>query len=378
MIPGKKTVFCMLSHPFAKGAKGWGTGMSVSDFPAFPTSLRFSYVLHETLEIAMLTAVMTTPEVGETLDHYLLEAEVARSGMSTLYRATDLRTGRTVAVKVPHPEMEADPVLLERFRREEEIGQEIDHPGVVKTYDGEERSRRYMVIEWVEGRLLRDILNEERRLPIDRAVALTMSICDALDNLHKHGVVHRDLKPENIMVCEGDGIKIIDFGIAMKEDARRITHTSLTPALGTPDYISPEQVKGQRGDQRSDIYALGAMLYEMLTGQPPFTGQNPLVVLNERVLNDPTPARELNPDLSPQLQEILARALERDPRHRYSTAAEMAWELEHQELVGVDDQERRPSLRSRLSLNGARLALYAGLALVPIALFVMMLLLARR
>ena len=130
-----------------------------------------------------------------------------------------------VAVKVPHPEMEADPVLLERFRREEEIGQEIDHPGVVKTFDGEDRSRRYMVIEWVDGRLLRAILNEERKLPIDRAVALTIAICDALDNLHKHGVVHRDLKPENIMVCDGDRIKIIDFGIAMKEDARRITQT---------------------------------------------------------------------------------------------------------------------------------------------------------
>jgi eukaryotic-like serine/threonine-protein kinase len=326
----------------------------------------------------MLTVVMTTPEVGETLDHYRLDAEVARSGMSTLYRATDLRSGRIVAVKLPHPEMEANPVLLERFRREEQIGQEIDHPGVVKTYDGEERSRRYMVIEWVEGRLLRDLLNEEQKLPIDRAVALTMSICDALDNLHKHGVVHRDLKPENIMVCEGDRIKIIDFGIAKREDARRITHTSITPAMGTPDYISPEQVKGQRGDQRSDIYALGAMLYEMLTGQPPFTGQNPLVVLNERVLTDPRPARELNPDLSPQLQEILYRALERDPRHRYSTAVEMAWELEHQELVGVDDGERRLSLRSRLSVNGARLAIYAGLALIPIALFVAMLLLARR
>ncbi|MFZ0336957.1 MAG: serine/threonine-protein kinase [Terracidiphilus sp.] len=326
----------------------------------------------------MLTAVMTTPEAGETLDHYRLEAEVARSGMATLFRATDSRTGRTVAVKVPHPEMEADPVLLERFRREEEIGQEIDHPGVVKTYAGEKRSRPYMVIEWVEGRLLRDILNAERKLPIDRAVALAISICDALDNLHKHGVVHRDLKPENIMVLGDDRIKIIDFGIALKEDARRITQTSLTPALGTPDYISPEQVKGQRGDQRSDIYALGAMLYEMLTGQPPFTGQNPLVVLNERVLTDPQPARELNAAISPQLQEILARALERDPRHRYSTAAEMAWELEHQELVGVDDHERRPSLRSRLSLNGPRLAMYAGIVLIPIALFVVMLLLARR
>src|ERR1017187_10352760 len=147
----------------------------------------------------MLYALMTTLEAGDTLDHYRLDATVARSGMSTLFKATDLKDGRPVAIKVPHAEMEADPVLVERFRREQEIGQELDHPGVVKTFDGEERSRLYMVIEWVDGRLLRAILNEEGlnekgKLPIDRAVALTMSICDALDNLHKHGVVHRDLK----------------------------------------------------------------------------------------------------------------------------------------------------------------------------------------
>lgn len=326
----------------------------------------------------MLAAAMTELEVGEILDHYRLDAEVARTGMSTLYRATDLRSGRTVALKIPRAELEADPILLERFRREEAIGQEIDHPGVVKTYDGEQRSRLYMVIEWVDGRLLRSILNEERRFPIERAVALTVALCEALDNLHKHGVVHRDLKPENIMVLADDRIKIIDFGIALKEDARRITQTSLTPALGTPDYISPEQVKGQRGDQRSDIYALGAMLYEMLTGQPPFTGANPLVVLNERVQNDPKPVRELNSDVSPQLQEILFRALERDPRNRYATAAEMAWELEHQELVGIDEDSRRPSLRSRLGLSWGKVALYAAIVLVPVALFVVMLLMAHK
>ena len=326
----------------------------------------------------MLTLVMTKLEAGDTLDHYRLDAEVARSGMSTLFRATDLRTGRQVALKVPHPEMEADPVLLERFRREEEIGQEIDHPGVVKTFDGEERSRRYMVIEWVDGRLLRAILNEERKLLIDRAVALTIAVCDALDNLHKHGVVHRDLKPENIMVCDGDRIKIIDFGIAMKEDARRITHVGLTPALGTPDYISPEQVMGQRGDQRSDVYALGAMLYEMLTGQPPFTGPSPLAVMNERVVTDPAPVRELEPEISPELEEILFRALARDPRRRYSTAAEMAWELEHQELVGVESGSHRPVMLGRFAINRRKLVLYAALAVVPLALFVVMLLLARQ
>ncbi len=297
--------------------------------------------------------------------------------MSTLFRATDLRNGRQVAVKVPHPEMEADPVLLERFRREEEIGQELDHPGIVKTYDGEERSRRYMVIEWVEGRLLRAILNEERKLPIDRAVALTLAICDALDNMHKHGVVHRDLKPENIMVCDDDHIKIIDFGIAMKEDARRITHAALTPALGTPDYISPEQVKGQRGDQRSDIYALGAMLYEMLTGQPPFTGPNPLAVMNERVLIDPEPARELNPEISPAVGgDSVSRAGARPApplpdrrRDGMGTGAPGA---------GGRGRAAPAGPRAQAICDNARRSLYAGLALVPVVLFVVMLLLARR
>ena len=271
--------------------------------------------------IVMLYELMTTLEIGETLDHYRLDAMVAHSRMSTLFKATDLRDGRQVAIKIPHEEMEADPVLLERFRREEEIGQELDHPGVVKTFDGEERSRVYMVIEWVEGRLLRSILNQKCRdegcrMPVERAVKIALGICDALDYMHKHGVVHRDLKPENIMVDGDDRIKLIDFGIAMKEDARRLTFVNLSSTLGTPDYISPEQVKGQRGDQRSDIYALGVMLYEMLTGETPFSGPNPLAVMNERVLHDPRPARKL--------------------------------------------------------------MLYAGLALVPIVLFGLMLLLARR
>jgi len=324
----------------------------------------------------------TTLETGEILDHYRIEATVAHSGMSMLFRATDLNDGRQVAIKLPLPEMEADPVLIERFKREQEIGQELDHPGVVKTYDGEERSRLYMVIEWVEGRLLRTILNEECqkqkcRLPVERAVQITLGICDVLDYMHKHGVVHRDLKPENIMVMAEDRIKLIDFGIAMKQDARRLTFANLSPTLGTPDYISPEQVKGQRGDQRSDIYSLGIMFYEMLTGQTPFSGPNPFAVMNERVLNDPKPARKLNPEISPELQEILNRALERDPRHRYATASEMAWELEHQEQVGVEAGERRPAPRGRIFPNRRKLLLYAGLALAPLALFGLMLLLAR-
>jgi serine/threonine protein kinase len=318
---------------------------------------------------------MNPIEPGDTLDHYRIDATVARSGMSMLFRATDLVNGRQVAVKVPHADMAADPVLFERFKREEEIGQLLDHSGIVKTYNDEERSRAYMVIEWVDGRLLRNLLNEEKKFPIERAVRIALGICDALDYMHKHGIVHRDLKPENVMVDAQDHVKLIDFGIAMKEDARRLTFVNLSATMGTPDYISPEQVKGQRGDQRSDIYALGIMLYEMLTGRVPFVEPNPLAAMNERLLNDPTPPRDLNPEISPELQEILYRALERDPRHRYPTAHEMAWDLEHQEQVGVEERGSGPVNR-RKGLNKMML-LYAGLALVPVLLFGLMLLLAR-
>jgi len=320
---------------------------------------------------------MTTYEAGDTLDHYRIEAVVAHSGMAVLYRATDLDSGAAVAIKVPLPEMEADPVLLERFKREQEIGLSVDHPGVVKTFADEKRCRLYMVIEWVDGRLLRTVLNQEKKLPIERAVKITLGICDALDYMHKRGIIHRDLKPENVMVFPDDEIKLIDFGVAMKEDARRLTFVNVSSLLGTPDYISPEQVKGGRGDQRSDIYSVGIILYEMLTGVVPFVGPNPLAVMNARVLNDVKPPRELNPEISPELEEILFRALEREPRHRYATASEMMWDLEHQEQVGVEPRSDRPVKLAGRKFN-RKMLLYAAMALVPVVLFALMLMLARR
>src|SRR6202007_1143760 len=254
---------------------------------------------------------------GDQLDHYRIEGVAARSGMATIFRGTDLSNGRAVAIKVPHPEMEADPVLFDRFQREEDIGRKLDHPGVVKVFDNEERSRRYMVLEWVDGRLLRQILNEQKKLPPKRAIRITLEICRALDYIHSQGVAHRDLKPENIMVGSDVQVKLIDFGIAANAGSRRLTFAKLTEAMGTPDYISPEQVKGKRGDARSDIYSLGVMFYEMLTGKVPFTGPNPFVIMNERLLNYPMPPREANPAISAQLQEIIYRALERDPAKRY-------------------------------------------------------------
>jgi len=321
---------------------------------------------------------MASLHPGDTLDHYRIEKLVARSGMASIFRGTDLRNNRDVAIKVPHPEMESDPTFYERFKREEKIGTELDHPAVMKVFADEDRSQMYMVLEWVDGRLLRQILIEEKKLPPERAVRIARAVLDALGYIHSHGVVHRDLKPENIMVDSQDRVKLIDFGIAGAEGSRRLTFAKLTAAMGTPDYISPEQVKGKRGDGRSDLYALGIILYEMLTGEVPFHGPNAFVIMNDRLLNSFMPPRELNPEISPQLQEVIYRALERDPKNRYANAHEFAGDLEHLDKIGVSDRPEMHDWRKKRSPWGRRIAFYVMLALIPVAIFWLLLYVARR
>jgi len=315
-------------------------------------------------------------EPGAQVDSYRIEAPIAKSGMATIFRATDMRDGSTVALKIPHPDMEADPILSDRFKREAEIGERLRHPNVMQVYGGDRRSRVYMVMEWCHGRLLRKIL-QEGRMPRERAIHIAIEVLKALDYIHSNGVVHRDLKPENVMVDDDDHIKLIDFGIAGDTISRRLTYANFTSMLGTPDYIAPEQVKGKRGDGRTDLYSMGVILYEMLTGKLPFSGPSPMATMNDRLLNHPLPPSVADPSVSPQLQEIIYRALERDPKNRYATAQEFIRDLEHPDQVGVEERPELLNWQKRKSQLSRKILYYAGLALIPVVILLIMVLISR-
>jgi serine/threonine-protein kinase len=314
---------------------------------------------------------MSSVRAGDTLDHYQIDCLVARSGMASIFRGIDTRDGKAVAIKIPHTELEADIQFWERFQREAKIGLAMDHPGVMKVYNDPKPGKFYMVLEWVDGKLLRNVLHdaEGKKLSQEQAIRLALRILEALEYLHSRGVTHRDLKPENIMIDEQDRIKLIDFGIGSLEGSRRLTYTGITGVMGSPDYISPEQVKGKRGDSRCDLYSMGVILYEMLTGKIPFSGPNALAIMNARLMGGPVPPREIEPAISPQLQEILYRAMEREPDERYQTAREFATDLVNPQQVKLKGRAPMAEPRARRTPEGRQIATYALLALIPLVIF---------
>lgn len=215
--------------------------------------------------------MITEVQPNETLDGRLqIEGVISRSGMASIYKAKDLMTGQAVAVKIPYQQFESDPASFARFQREAEIGKKLNHPNILLLLDVGEHSRPYIVMEYLEGKTLDRVMNKIPPLPISDSAQIASQVCGALAHMHEHKIVHRDLKPQNIMNCNDGSLRIMDFGIAKSTEMRRITFAGFSPAMGTPDYMAPEQVQGKRGDERTDIYSLGAVLYEMATGSVPF------------------------------------------------------------------------------------------------------------
>ncbi|GGO13268.1 putative serine/threonine-protein kinase [Microbispora rosea subsp. aerata] len=264
---------------------------------------------------------------------YELEGVVGRGGMAEVYRARDIRLDRVVAIKTLRSDLARDHTFQARFRREAQSAASLNHPSIIAVYDtGEDMMDGtpvpYIVMEFVDGRTLRDVLRADRRLLPERAMELVDGILRALDYSHRGGIVHRDIKPANIMLTVNGEVKVMDFGIARAMADSAATMTQTAQVIGTAQYLSPEQARGERVDARSDIYSTGCVLYELLTGQPPFTGDSPVAIAYQHVREDPIPPSRIDPEIPQWADAIVLKAMAKDPLQRYQSAAEMRADIQ--------------------------------------------------
>jgi serine/threonine-protein kinase len=273
---------------------------------------------------------MTSPQ--HLSDRYELGEILGFGGMSEVHLARDLRLHRDVAVKVLRADLARDPSFYLRFRREAQNAAALNHPAIVAVYDTGEAETAggplpYIVMEYVDGVTLRDIVHTDGPMPPRRALEVIADACQALNFSHQHGIIHRDVKPANIMISKAGAVKVMDFGIAraLADSSNSVTRTAAV--IGTAQYLSPEQARGERVAARSDVYSLGCVLYEMLTGEPPFVGDSPVAVAYQHVREDPVPPSQRHPGISPELDAVVLKALTKNPDNRYQTAAEMRADL---------------------------------------------------
>lgn len=306
---------------------------------------------------------------GRQIDHYEIIRLLGHGGMNRVYLARDATNQQDVVLKFPNDDVSGNSAVFERYKREVEIGNRIQHPNIQQILNsGEKRSADYLVIEYITGHSLRSVLKDYAPHPMPPAEALNIirQICAALAHCHEKGVFHRDIKPENIMIRHDGTIKIIDFGIALLEGARRVTWRDFSGTIGTPDYMSPEQLKGERGKASSDIYAVGVMLYEMLCGHTPFDGENVFAIINQHISQDPPSILSKNPNLSSKLATIVMHAIRRDQDKRYKSMKELLYDLCNQEEVNALSYESEV----RQLYQAGRVTLMAMLIIIAICLLI--------
>ena len=285
--------------------------------------------------------------LGSHIDHYEIIEELGEGAYAETYLARDTVVDRLVVLKAPNPQLLADPAIFQRYRREAEIARSLDHPGVQRALDaGESRTEQYLVLEYIKGenmrRRTRELGAPRQQLSIELVLRWGEQLASVLDYLHGHGIVHRDLKPENILVDTDDDLKVADFGTALLDGAKRLTWKHLNDGLGTPDYMSPEQIQGERGDHRSDIYAWGILMYEMLTGTVPFRGDNWMATMAGHLTKTPEPVGHARKDCPPGLAAIVMHAMRRDPDHRYQDATDLLADLARYDTLDPNTYDLAP------------------------------------
>ncbi len=275
-------------------------------------------------------------QIGDQFDHFQIRDHIAQGGMSDIYRALDLLNGNEVVLKVPDKMTIGDPAQYERFQRELTVMATLNHPAIQRGLgSGRFNSTPYLVTELIVGESMRDYVRRAAPLSPEDSVALVRKIADGLAHCHDNKIIHRDLKPENILLTKEGQPVILDFGLVLTKEAHRVTYANLSGAAGTPDYMAPEQIEGQRGDQRTDLYALGTMLYELLTGRTPFSGDNNLAVMAQHLKGIVPRLDHEQPNVVPSLAAIVARCLQRDPDDRYTDMHALIQDLDHPENVDV-------------------------------------------
>ena len=320
---------------------------------------------------------------GQTVDHYEILEPLGEGAYGEAYKARDVDTGALVLFKSPDPHLFGDPAVFQRFQRETDVTASLDHPGVQRSLEFNFTSGDpYLVLDFVEGMNLRVYLRSlQGPVPIAQAVTWGTELADALAYLHSKGIVHRDLKPENILVSDDGRLVIIDFGSALQEGARRLTWRNLTEGVGTPDYMSPEQIQGGRGDQRSDIYAWGILMYELLSGHVPYGGDNWMAVMAGHLQRSPEPIRDSRPDVPPALEAVVLKAMRRHPDNRYATADALRADLARLDDLDPDSFDLSPEApMGGMSSAGTTGKLWVYIAVIAggfIALLVLVVLLAK-